>query len=50
MKEVMALAYDQVWKLAPSEIKKHENHFFKRRSELQRLARDIEERLLRRKR
>ena len=38
--------HDPLWKLAPSEIKKHENHFLKRKSELQRLARDIEERLL----
>jgi len=30
-------------KLAPLEINKHEQHFLKRKSELQRLARDIEE-------
>jgi hypothetical protein len=37
--------HDRLWKLAPLEINKHEQHFLKRKSELQRLARDIEERL-----
>jgi hypothetical protein len=42
----LSVAASTPWKLAPLEIKKHENHFLKRRSELQRLSRDIEERLL----
>jgi hypothetical protein len=38
--------HDRIGKLAPPEMKESANHFLKRRTELQRLARIIEDRLI----